>query len=86
MCLPPWKGHFNQKTDGKTSFEFVVLLLLHLHEIVSLKPCITETSDTGDKRVLQTKQKNTAAEWSVLPISEISVVVVQEEESRARDG
>lgn len=28
------------------SFEFVVLFFLHLHEIVSLKPYITEMSDT----------------------------------------
>lgn len=52
LCLPLAKGHFHQKTDGKMHFEFVVLFLLHLHEIVSLKPYITETSNTGEKHML----------------------------------
>lgn len=52
LCLPLAKGHFHQKTDGKMRFEFVVLFLLHLHEIVSLKPYITETSNTGEKHML----------------------------------
>lgn len=51
-CLPLWKGHFNQKTDSKRSFEFVVLFLLHLHEIVSLKLYITEMSDAKEKHMV----------------------------------
>lgn len=46
------KGHFNQKTDSKRSLEFVVLFLLHLHEIVSVKLYIIEMSDAGEKPML----------------------------------
>lgn len=52
LCLPLWKGHFNQKIDDKMSFEFVVLFLLHLHEIVSLKPYIIEMSDSAERHML----------------------------------
>lgn len=49
-CLPVWKGHFNQKTESKRSFEFVALFLLHLHEMVSLKLYIIEMPDAGEKQ------------------------------------
>ena len=70
LCLPLWKGHFNQTADGKMSFGFVVLLLLHLHEIVSLKPSIIESSDTREKHVLCDKQENTAAGQMRRPLSQ----------------
>lgn len=53
LCLPLVKGHFYQKTDGKMRFKFVVLFLLHLHEIVSLKPYITEMKMLGETHALK---------------------------------
>lgn len=57
-------------------FEFVVLFLLYLHEIVSLKPYITEMSNAGEKHMLWNKQKNTAAEQNTLPTSNSLMAVI----------